>query len=166
MVGASFSSAGPSQNRSKNGFERRWLKKSMKTASGTILGSAVFIPARFSIAFGAPLGPQNCRFWPTFWRRSRLFGQFSGHLWFFFARRCLEKVLGPIWNVLGTLPGKILEGFWTILCVASIAHAVQGLSQLRPKVHANFRRVSVPPAMPRPGLPGLQMQRQRSHTAL
>ena len=104
MVGASFSSAGPSQNRSKNGFKRRWLKKSMKTASGTILGSAVFIPARFLIDFGAPLGSQNYRVWPTFWRRSRLFGQFSGHLWFFFARRCLEKVLGPIWKCPGNAP--------------------------------------------------------------
>ena len=54
-------------------------------------------------------------------------------MWFFFVQGCSGRVLGSILDVLGTLPGGILGGFWVILCVASVVRCILVLFQLRPK---------------------------------
>ena len=51
-------------------FERRWSKKSMKTASGAILGSSFFALCRFFVDLGVQLGSQTGLFGPTFGRLS------------------------------------------------------------------------------------------------
>ena len=61
-------------------LEQRWSKKSMKTASGGILGSAVFAPGRFLVDFWVQLGFQTGLLGPTFGRLSRLFGELWGHI--------------------------------------------------------------------------------------
>ena len=61
-------------------FERRWRKKSMKTASGAILGSTFVGPGCFLLDFWVKLGSPTGLFGATFGRLSRLFGQLWGHM--------------------------------------------------------------------------------------
>ena len=59
----------------------------------------------------------------------------------------------PIWDVLETLLERILGGFLTILCIASVIRGVLVLLQLRPKFAPNFKSVVVLPSVPRRALP-------------
>ena len=113
--------------------ERRWSKKSMKTASGAILGSAFFAPGRFFVDFGLPLGSQTGHFGATFGRLSRLFGQLWATMCFSFDRGCSGTVLGSILDVSGCLPVGIFREFWVNLGVASVVRCIQVLFQIRPK---------------------------------
>ena len=78
-------------------FERRWPEKSMKIASGAIVGSFFFALHRFFHDLGVRLGPQNELFGATFGRLSRLFGQLLGHTRFFFTCGCSGRIFGRFW---------------------------------------------------------------------
>ena len=128
-----FQGSDPPKIDLESNSERRWSKKSMKTASGAVLGSAFFAPGRFFVDFGVPLGSQTGLFGATFGRLSRLFGQLWVTMCFSFDRGCSGTVLGSILDASGCLPVGIFREFWVNLGVASVVRCIQVLFQIRPK---------------------------------
>ena len=93
-------------------FERRWRKKSMKTASGAVLGSAFFGPGRFFVDFWFNLGPRL----GSLGRLSADFRDFFVIFWapvgshvVFLCSRVLGEGAGPDSGCPGDPPGRNLK---------------------------------------------------------
>ena len=129
MVPARFSRVGPSQNRSGERVRPAPARKINKNLFRRRLWTHFFGP-----------GSDFARFWGPNWvHLGRLSADFRDFLGLFLGTCGFPSLEGArggcqdrFWDVLGTLPGRILRRFSVILSVISVMHSAPNLFQVCP----------------------------------